>query len=126
MCLDRDGRARWCAYLSPGCCGGLPFALPDGRYVASSGCGGVLSWLDADGNILLQSQPSEGVGLASAFSHEVRVLPDGRVLVGGGPGVVAFGPTSERGWADADLAADAMYDDPADLARHLDRSLLAG
>jgi HAD superfamily hydrolase (TIGR01509 family) len=30
------------------------------------------------------------------------------------------------GWGDADLAADAVYDDPADLARHLDRSPLAG
>ena len=26
------------------------------------------------------------------------------------------------GWADADLAADAVYDDPADLARNIDRS----
>ena len=29
------------------------------------------------------------------------------------------------GWGDADLAADAIYDDPADLARHIDRSPLA-
>jgi HAD superfamily hydrolase (TIGR01509 family) len=29
------------------------------------------------------------------------------------------------GWADANLAADAVYDDPADLARHIDRSPLA-
>lgn len=29
------------------------------------------------------------------------------------------------GWSDSDLAADAIYDDPADLARHLDQSLLA-
>jgi HAD superfamily hydrolase (TIGR01509 family) len=29
------------------------------------------------------------------------------------------------GWRDADLAADAVYDDPADLTKHLDRSLLA-
>ncbi len=29
------------------------------------------------------------------------------------------------GWADADLAADAIYDDPADLARNIDQSLLA-
>ncbi len=29
------------------------------------------------------------------------------------------------GWADADLTADAIYDDPADLARNLDQSLLA-
>ena len=30
------------------------------------------------------------------------------------------------GWSDSDLAADAIYDDPADLARHIDRSPLAG
>jgi HAD superfamily hydrolase (TIGR01509 family) len=30
------------------------------------------------------------------------------------------------GWGDVDLAADAVYDDPADLARHIDRSPLAG
>lgn len=29
------------------------------------------------------------------------------------------------GWGDADLKADAVYDDPADLAEHLDRSPLA-
>lgn len=29
------------------------------------------------------------------------------------------------GWGDQDLAADAIYDDPADLSRHLDQSLLA-
>ena len=29
------------------------------------------------------------------------------------------------GWGDADLKADAVYDDPADLAAHLDRSPLA-
>ncbi len=28
------------------------------------------------------------------------------------------------GWGDADLKADAVYDDPADLANHLDTSLL--
>lgn len=98
LCLDRSGRSRWCKYLSFGCCGGVPSRLPSGLYVASSGCGGILSWLDGDGNVLFHSEPHEGVGLATAYSNEVQVLPDGRCLVEGGPGVVAYGPTGERLW----------------------------
>jgi hypothetical protein len=98
LCLERSGRPRWCRYLSFGCCGGVPSRLPNGLYVASSGCGGILSWLDGDGNILFRSDPHEGVGLATAYCNEVEVLPDGRCLVEGGPGVVACGPTGERLW----------------------------
>jgi hypothetical protein len=98
LCLDRSGEPRWCKYTSSGCCGGIPSRLPNGLYVASSGCGGILSWLDGDGAILFQSKPHEGVGLATAYSHEVEVLPDGRCLVDGGPGVVAYGPTGDRLW----------------------------
>jgi hypothetical protein len=98
LCLDASGRPRWCRYVSPGCCGGFPSRVPNGLYVASSGCGGVLSWLDRHGRIVFQSEPHEGVGLETAYSNEVLVLPDGRSLVGGGPGVVAYGPTGERLW----------------------------
>jgi hypothetical protein len=98
LCLDLSGHPLWCKYLSCGCCGGIPSRLPNGLYVASSGCGGILSWLDGDGNILFRSEPHEGVGLATAYSNEVQVLPDGRCLVEGGPGVVAYGPTGERLW----------------------------
>jgi hypothetical protein len=35
LCLDLSGRARWCECLGPGCCGGVPYALPNGLYVAS-------------------------------------------------------------------------------------------
>src|SRR5579884_2488328 len=98
LCLDRSGSPLWCKYLSFGCCGGVPSRLPNGLHVASSGCGGILSWLDGDGHILFRSEPHEGVGLATAYSNDVLVLPDGRCLVEGGPGVVAYGPTGERLW----------------------------
>jgi hypothetical protein len=98
LCLGSSGQPRWCKYVSSGCCGGVPSRLPNGLYVASSGCGGILSWFDGDGNIPSQSKPHEGVGLATAYSNEVQVLPDGRCLVEGGPGVVAYGPTGVRLW----------------------------
>ena len=98
LCLDRLGQPLWCTCLSPACCGGIPSPLPDGRYVASSGCGGVLSWLDGDGNVLFQSRPQGGVGLAAAYTDAVRVLPGGRVLADGGPGLVAFSSAGERLW----------------------------
>jgi hypothetical protein len=97
-CLDRSGEPLWCKYLCFGCCGGLPFALGNGLYVASSGCGGILSWFDSDGNIIFQSEPQEGVGLATALFNEVTVLPNRKCLVGGGPGIVAFSPKGEQLW----------------------------
>jgi hypothetical protein len=97
-CLDHSGQPRWCKYLSFGCCGGLPYSLPNGLYVASSGCGGILSWFDSDGNILFQSEPHEGVGLATAYSNEVQVLPAGSCLAHGGPGIVAYTSTGEQRW----------------------------
>jgi hypothetical protein len=98
LCLDRSGRSRWCECLGPGCCGGVPYALPNGLSVASGGCNGILSWLDGDGNILFQSLPHQGVGLATAYTHEVRVLSQGRVLADGGPGLVAYGSEGELLW----------------------------
>ncbi|MGA2497842.1 MAG: hypothetical protein ABSH20_08880, partial [Tepidisphaeraceae bacterium] len=90
LCLDRSGSIRWCEGLGPGCCGGIPYALPNGLYVASGGCNGILSWFDADGHILFQSVPHEGEGLRTAYSNELQILSDGRVLVGGGPGLAAY------------------------------------
>ena len=72
--------------------------MPNGLYVASGGCNGILSWLDPDGNLLFQSRPHEGVGLATAYSNEMLVLPDGRVLVNGGPGLVAYSLEGELLW----------------------------
>jgi hypothetical protein len=98
VCLDPWGRTRWCECLGPGCCGGSPHALPNGLYVASGGCNGILSWLDADGNVLFQTVPHEGVGLATAYSHELRILPGGRVLADGGPGLVAYSAGGNLLW----------------------------
>jgi hypothetical protein len=98
LCMDRSGRSLWCECLGPGCCGGTPYALPNGLYVASGGCNGILSWFGADGDVLSQSLPHPGEGLATAFYNWLRVLPDGRALVNGGPGLVAYGPTGELVW----------------------------
>jgi hypothetical protein len=98
LCLDRTGCPRWCTYLWCGCCGGVPVVLPNGLYVASSGCGGILSWLDREGKVLFQSVPHKGEGLATAYTSDVRVLPDSRCLADGGPGIVAYGPRGELEW----------------------------
>lgn len=78
IALEPDGRARWCTYLSPGCCGGSPTRLPNGELVVSSGCGGIVSWLDATGRVLRRS---ERRGL---LSRNVRALSDSSCVVDGG------------------------------------------
>ncbi len=72
--------------------------MPNGQYIASGGCNGILSWFDGDGSVLVQSLPHEGVGLETAYSHELQVLPDGRTLVRGGPGLVAYSTAGELLW----------------------------
>lgn len=68
-----------------------------------------------------------------AALQEISLPPDEVVLIGDTPydveaarranvGVIAL---RCGGWRDADLKADAVYDDPADLAKHLDQSPLA-
>lgn len=89
LCLAEDGRPRWCRYLSPGCCGARGHRLSDGLLVASSGCGGILTWFDDEGNIHYRSKRHTGVGLASAYD-DVTVLSSGVVLVSGGPGLLAY------------------------------------
>jgi hypothetical protein len=98
VCIGLDGQARWCAYLSGGCCGGLPHALPNGSYVVSSGCGGVLSWIDRDGNVVFQSKRQDGIGLDSAYSSRLSVFSDSSCVVDGGPGIVAFDPDGRIRW----------------------------
>jgi hypothetical protein len=39
-----------------------------------------------------------GIGLATAYYNRVSVLPNGRVLIRGGPGVVAYGPDTKHVW----------------------------
>ena len=71
-----------------------------GLLVASSGCDGILSWLDPAGHVLFRSERFPGEGLAPALSSVVHPLPDGSVIVTGGPGVGRFGPTAELLWAE--------------------------
>lgn len=115
LCLDDKGQHLWCQYLSCGCCGGVPVALPDGHYVASSGCGGILSWLSSDGAILFQTVPHEGVGLATAYSSDICVLPNGRVLIEGGPGVVMYSPTGVLLWKWDRSFSHFCYDNDNDI-----------
>lgn len=98
LSLDRFGQPLWCEYLSCGCCGGVPLALPNRQYVASSGCGGILTWFDVNGKLLYQSVPHKGTGLATAYASDVQILSNGRVLVDGGPGIVAYNSDGERLW----------------------------
>lgn len=114
MCLGRDGEPRWCTYLSSGCCGGLPTALPDGRLVASSGCGGVVSWLDASGAVLARHKPHDGVGLASACGSEMRALADSGCIVDGSQGVVAYGADCKPRWRSRVGSSCYDYDAPHD------------
>jgi hypothetical protein len=93
LCMDEDFELRWCRYIHWGCCGGRGYRLPDGLWATSSGCGGVLTWLDGSGNVLFRSEPHAGGGLAIAYSHCVTVLESGLVLVSGAPGLSAY----ERG-----------------------------
>ncbi len=93
LCFDKEFRMRWCRYIHWGCCGGPGYRLPSGQWVASTGCGGVLTWFDDAGNILFQSKPFEGAGLAIAFDTRLKVLSSGQSLVMGAPGVMAY----ERG-----------------------------
>lgn len=100
LSMDDTGRARWCRYLCSTCCGGLPAKTVSGLLVTSSGCDGILTWLDPAGHVLFRSERFPGEGLAPALSSVVRPLQDGSVIVTGGPGVVRFGRTAELLWAE--------------------------
>lgn len=110
VCVDRSGRVRWRRCLGPGCCGGAPYALPNGNYAVSGGCNGVISWLDTNGQLLFQSLLGQGTGLATAYSREVVVLPDGTIVANGGRGLIAFGPACEHLWTWPNGAIDCVYE----------------
>jgi phosphoglycolate phosphatase-like HAD superfamily hydrolase len=71
--------------------------------------------------------------IVRAALDRVGLPPDEVVLIGDTPYDVEAGRRAGvrvialrcGGWGDADLRADAVYDDPADLAADLDRSPLA-
>ncbi|HEX8106415.1 MAG TPA: hypothetical protein VF516_01755 [Kofleriaceae bacterium] len=111
ICLSREGEPRWCTYLSSGCCGGMPTALPDGRLAVSSGCGGIVSWLDRRGTVLARRKPFEGVGLASACGSVVRPLADSGCVVDGGQGVTAYDASCELRWRSPTQCCQYDYDE---------------
>src|SRR5664279_3488139 len=82
MCVGLDGDVKWCTYLSSQCCGGPPVSLPNGRLALSSGCGGIVSWLDSSGKVVARSQAHEEM-----YGSQVTGLSDSTCIVNGGPGV---------------------------------------
>ena len=114
LCLSRDGEPRWCTYLSAGCCGGWPALLPDGRLVVSSGCGGIVSWLDTRGTVLVRRKPFDGFGLASACDNVMRGLAGSGCIVRG-EGVVAYGADCEVRWRSRSDCSYYDYDEQHDL-----------
>jgi hypothetical protein len=112
MHLRPNGNAKWCTYLSPSCCGGAPALLSNGELVVSSGCGGIVSWLDSDGRVLRRSKPHEGVGLATALSPRIRALADSSCIVGGVSGVTAYAADGTLRWIWKEHCYSAFdYDD---------------
>lgn len=115
MCIGLDGAARWCIYLDAGCCGGTPEALPNGSYVVSSGCGGVLSWITAAGYVLHRTDPPVAADLSGAYGNRFRVLPDSRCMVAHGYGVTAHGPDARVLWTWPHGTTDFEYDERRDV-----------
>ena len=89
IALEATGHAKWCTYLNPHCCGGSPTRLPNGELVVSSGCGGIVSWLDPAGCVLRRS------AFHGMLDRCVRALADSSCLIEGGS-CLAF-------WADGTL-----------------------
>jgi hypothetical protein len=99
VCVGVDGVAKWCTYLSSGCCGGGPVLLSSGELVMSSGCGGILSWLNPDtGAVLRRSVRHDGIGMATAYVSHVRAFDDGSCAIDGGIGVVSYGANGALRW----------------------------
>jgi hypothetical protein len=98
MCVGLDGAPRWCTCLSSGCCGGVPASLPNGSYVVSSGCGGILSWITATGYVLYRTDPPVATDLSGAFGSSFHILPDSSCIVSRGDDVVAHGPDARLLW----------------------------
>lgn len=115
ICVGLDGVARWARYLSSGCCGGGPVALPNGELVTSSGCGGIVSWLNDQGDVKRQTVPHDGVGLATAHSGRVRTLADSSCIVDGGMGIEAFDAKGDLVWRSDDDCSCFDYDETLGL-----------
>lgn len=96
ICIDlRERRVRWCRVVSPGCCGGNVCCLSSDRYVTSTPCGGVLTWLDGEGNVLARAELNPDEEAYGAL----HPLAQGQFMVRGGPGVIGYGSNMERIWS---------------------------
>jgi hypothetical protein len=107
VCLGLDGDAKWSTYLSPGCCGGSPVSLPNGDLVVSSGCGGVLSWLDSTGRVKHRSTPDERRAL---YSSHVTALSDSSCIVRG-DGVASYTADGALRWQQPEDCSCFDYDE---------------
>ena len=81
VCFTRAGEPLWVRCLSHGCCGYRVQRLNSGVLVASSGCGGTVSWFDAAGNVLAQSASLLGPGLSGIISSDLLIDNDDSVYV---------------------------------------------
>jgi hypothetical protein len=115
MCIGVDGEPRWCIYLSSGCCGSAPAALPDGSYVVSSGCGGTLSWITAAGYVLHRTDPPVATDLSGAFDDRFHIFPDSSCIASRGDDVVAHGPDARVLWTLPRAGAHFAFDERRDM-----------
>jgi hypothetical protein len=114
VCVGLDGAPRWCIYLDSGCCGSVPVSLPNGSYVVSSGCGGILSWITAAGYVLHRTGPPVTTDLSGAFGNHFHVLPDSSCIASRGDDVVAHGPAARMLWTVPSAGSDFAYDERRD------------
>lgn len=106
VCFTLDGAYRWCRVLSPGCCGFRVQRLSCGTYVASSGCGGTVSWFDGDGRILAQA------GTQCWLLPDLQIGTDDSVYMSGPDGrVLAFDKFGNPRWdAAEDIFGEPYFD----------------
>ncbi|MFL5540533.1 MAG: hypothetical protein ACJ8J0_16200 [Longimicrobiaceae bacterium] len=115
MCVGLDGAPRWCICLSSGCCGSAPVSLPNGAYVVSSGCGGILSWITATGYVLHRTDPPVATDLSGAFDSRFHILPDSSCIASRGDDVVAHGPDARLLSTLPHAGAHFAYDERRDV-----------
>jgi len=111
MCVGLDGVPRWCILLDSGCCGSFPRPLPNGSYVVSSGCGGILSWITAAGYVLHRTGPPVTTDVLGAFGDRFHILPDSSCIANRGCDVVAHGPDARVLWTVPDAGWGFAYDE---------------
>jgi len=115
VCIEPGGGLRWSRYIAAGCCAGKPRRLSNGSWVASSGCSGVLSWIEESGEIVHRS---ERRGEGSLLGSDVEVVDGDVVLVTGG-GLCAY-DSGALIWNLDDVYSFAVSDDLLTTVAELD------